>query len=86
MKKRTQYKLPRISANTVAKQLKRALGLDKALSVAEHYNKTVGFHAKTNDPLISINDVNKEYVSLKDIRYNANVWRQVHGILAKQTS
>lgn len=84
MKKKTAYKLPKVSAEQVAKQLKRALGLDKALSVAEYYNKTVGFHGKTNDPLISINDVNKDYVSLKDIRYNANVWRQVYGILAKQ--
>lgn len=84
MKKRTAHKLPKVSAQQVAKQLKRTLGLDKALSMAEYYNKTVGFHPKTNDPLIKIDDVNKEYVSIKDIRYNANVWRQVHGILAKQ--
>lgn len=85
MKKRTVYKLPKISAQQIAKQLKKSLGIDKAQKVAEHFNRTVGFHGKTNDPLISIEDVSKDYVSLKDIRYNANVWRQVNGILAKQS-
>jgi hypothetical protein len=84
MKKRTEYKLPKISADNVAKQMKRALGLDKAKSVAEYYNKTVGFHPKSNDPLIKVEDVDASFMPRRDILKNAHVWRQVHSILAKQ--
>jgi prepilin-type N-terminal cleavage/methylation domain-containing protein len=84
MKKRTEFKLPKISADTIAKQMKRALGLDKAKSVAKYYNDTVGFHGKTNDPLIKMDDVNDAFISRKDILKNAHVWRQVHSILASQ--
>jgi len=84
MKKHKEIRLPRISADNIAKQLRKALGLDKARQIAEYYNKTVGFHPKTNDPLIRVDDVDSTFITRKEIIKNAHVWRQVSAILANQ--
>ena len=84
MKNRKAPTLPRISADTIAKQLRKALGLDKARKIAEYYNKTVGFHPKSNDPLIKVDDVDSTFITRKEVVKNAHVWRQVHGILSNQ--
>jgi len=84
MKKQKAFTLPKISADNIAKQLRKTLGLDKARKIAEYYNKTVGFHPKSNDPLIKLDDVDATLITRKEVVKNAHVWRQVHGILANQ--
>ena len=84
MKKHKETSLPKISADKIAAQLKKGVGLDRARRIADHYAKTVGLHPKTNDLLVSFDDVNSEFFRMKDLVKNARIWMQVRNILANQ--
>jgi len=76
MKKQKEVTLPKMSADAIAKNLKRGLGRDKALKVAEGLAKSM----KETGP----DDVNPAFFSIKDIRKSERVWTQVSNILANQ--
>ena len=84
MKKHKEFKLPKISADAVAANLKRSLGLPEARRVAKNLLDGVGFHPKTNNPLVSVEDVNSSIFTRRDIVKNAHTWRQIHAILMNQ--
>ena len=84
MKKQKENNLPKISADKIAAQLKKGVGLDRARRIADHYARTVGLHPKTNDLLVSFDDVNSEFFSMRDLIKNARIWMQVRNILVNQ--
>jgi prepilin-type N-terminal cleavage/methylation domain-containing protein len=76
MKKRTEITLPKVSADQIAKQLKKGMGKERALHIAEGFVK--------NLKGVGIEDVNKDIFKMKDIRKSERVWTQVRDILANQ--
>ena len=76
MKHRQEVRLPKISADAIATNLKRGLGRDKALKIAEGLAKEL--HG------IGTEDVNTDFFKMKDVRKNERVWTQVRNILQNQ--
>lgn len=76
MKKRTEYKLPKISADAIAAQLKRGCGMDKARKIANGLAKDLR--------AVGPEDVNPDFFRIKDVRKNERIWTQVSHILANQ--
>jgi hydroxymethylglutaryl-CoA reductase len=75
MKKKTKFNLVTISADQIAKNLKRTLGEDKAVRIA--HNTAKELHG------INTGDVNSDIFDMRDIRKNEHIWTQVYNILEK---
>jgi hypothetical protein len=75
MKKQKVVNLPKVKADTVAKNMKRALGEDRAFRVADGI-------AKQTDA-IRVSDVNGDIFTAKELEKNKNFWLQVRSILNK---
>lgn len=75
MKKPQPVRLPKISADTVAQNLKRGLGKDKAFKVADGLA-----HNLTK---MGADDYNHDFFKPKEVQKNERFWTQVRNILAK---
>jgi hypothetical protein len=84
MRKPRQFTLPKISADKIASQLKRTLGLDRAKGVAKYYVKTLGFHPKSQDPIVKVDDVDPTLFTRAEVVKHAHIWTQVDAILSNQ--
>lgn len=81
-KKKIIHNLPKVSADFVANNLrktypKNSFGKgDKALSIATSLAR--------NLDNISPQDINPDIFPMKDVKRNANIWKQVVNILSKK--
>ncbi len=81
MRKHKEVRLPKISADQIAKNLRsqfpknRLTGDDKAWQIANGLAKSLS-HA-------SADDFNPQFFNPKDVKKSVNVWTQVRNILAK---
>ncbi len=76
MKKTQEYKLPKLSADQIAAQLRRGAGEVRAIKIASHLAKTLDG--------IKTGDLNHDVSPMEEVKYNARVWQQVHNILQKE--
>jgi hypothetical protein len=75
MKNKKRLKLVTISADQIAKRLKRTIGEDRALRVAHNIHKELKG--------INTGDVNSDIFDMRDIRKDERIWEQVFNILEK---
>ncbi len=75
MKKQSVYKLQVVSANNIAKNLKKGVGKDRALKVADNLVKNLSD--------IKLADINPKIFGNDEVRKNLDTWTQVRNILRK---
>jgi hypothetical protein len=73
--KKNKLKLVTISADQIARQLKRAIGEDRALRVAHNIHKELKG--------VNTGDVNSDIFDMQAIRKDERIWKQVFDILEK---
>ncbi len=81
MKKTKTYKLPKISADDLAKALRARFPVNKLLKE----DRALHLATKTARTLAEINtgDVNEDFFDIVDIKKNERLWTQVANILRK---
>ena len=75
MKKKNKYKIESVSAQEVAKNLRKGMGREKGFKLADNLVNRL--------KNMSGGDVNGDMYDVSDIREQESVWKQVRGILAK---
>lgn len=77
MKKQVKVsRLHKMSCDAIAKNLKKGLGRNKALSVADNMVRGLSSIGPT--------DFSTEFFSIETLKRGRNIWTQVRNILAKQ--
>jgi hypothetical protein len=74
-KQMKEVKLPRMNCDAIAKNLKKGLGRNKALSVADNLARSLSS--------IGPADCNTEMFPVESLKKRQRIWQQVRNILTK---